>query len=46
VTAEDTPEGSAADAIMQLHRLDGVLTAAMVYQYCDDEQRDDQEKAP
>ena len=45
VTAEDTPEGSAADAIMQLHRLDGVLTAAMVYQYCDDGQRDDQEKA-
>jgi periplasmic nitrate reductase NapD len=45
VTAEDTPEGSAADAIIQLHRLDGVLTAAMVYQYCDDEQRDDQEKA-
>jgi nitrate reductase NapD len=45
VTAEDTPEGSAADAIMQLHRLDGVLTAAMVYQYGDDEKRDDQEKA-
>jgi nitrate reductase NapD len=41
VTAEDTPEGSAGDAIMQLHRLDGVLSAAMVYQYSDD-----QEKAP
>jgi periplasmic nitrate reductase NapD len=35
VTAEDTPEGSAGDAIMQLHRLDGVLSAAMVYQYSD-----------
>jgi nitrate reductase NapD len=35
VTAEDTPEGSAAEAIMQLHRLDGVLSAAMVYQYSD-----------
>jgi nitrate reductase NapD len=41
VTAEDTPEGSAGDAIMQLHRLDGVLSATMVYQYSDDE-----EKAP
>ena len=45
VTAEDTPAGSAADAIMRLHTLDGVLTAAMVYQYCDDEKRDDREKA-
>jgi nitrate reductase NapD len=41
VTAEDTPEGSAGDAIMQLHRLAGVLSAAMVYQYSDD-----QEEAP
>jgi nitrate reductase NapD len=39
VTAEDTSEGSAADAIMQLHRLDGVLTAAMVYQYSDDQEK-------
>ena len=45
VTAEDTPEGSAGDAIMALHRLDGVLAAAMVYQYSDDERRDDQEEA-
>ena len=44
VTAEDTPEASAGDAIMALHRLDGVLAAAMVYQYCDDEKRDDQEE--
>jgi nitrate reductase NapD len=36
VTAEDTPAGSAADAIMRLHTLDGVLSAAMVYQYSDD----------
>ncbi len=41
VTAEDTAEGSAADAIMKLHSLAGVLSAAMVYQY-----GDNQEKAP
>jgi nitrate reductase NapD len=35
VTAEDTAAASAADAVMQLHRLDGVLSAAMVYQYSD-----------
>jgi nitrate reductase NapD len=45
VTAEDTAAGSAADAVMRLHALDGVLTAAMVYQYCDDGQQDDQESA-
>jgi nitrate reductase NapD len=46
VTAEDTPDGSAAAAIMRMHQLDGVLSAAMVYQYCDDEKRDDQEETP
>jgi nitrate reductase NapD len=35
VTAEDTAAGSAADTVMQLNRLDGVLSAAMVYQYSD-----------
>jgi nitrate reductase NapD len=35
VTAEDTAAGSAADTVMQLNRLDGVLNAAMVYQYSD-----------
>jgi len=39
VTAEDTPAGSAADAIMRLHTLDGVLSAAMVYQYTDDQEK-------
>ena len=46
VTAEDTPDGSAADAVMRMHQLDGVLAAAMVYQYSDDAKRDDQEIAP
>jgi periplasmic nitrate reductase NapD len=41
VTVEDTAAGSAADTVVQLHRLDGVLSAAMVYQYSDT-----QENAP
>jgi nitrate reductase NapD len=36
VTVEDTPGASAADGVMALHRLEGVLAAAMVYQYSDD----------
>ena len=36
VTVEDVPGVSAGDTVMQLHRLDGVLSAAMVYQYSDD----------
>ncbi|HKA39406.1 MAG TPA: chaperone NapD [Burkholderiales bacterium] len=39
VTVEDVPGTSVADTIVQLHRLDGVLSAAMVYQYSDDELR-------
>jgi nitrate reductase NapD len=35
VTVEDTPGTTAADGVMALHRLDGVLAAAMVYQYSD-----------
>jgi nitrate reductase NapD len=37
VTVEDTPGATAADGVMALHRLDGVLAAAMVYQYSDAE---------
>jgi nitrate reductase NapD len=36
VTVEDTPGGSAADTVMRLHSLRGVLAAAMVYQYSDE----------
>jgi nitrate reductase NapD len=35
VTVEDRPDTSPADTIVALHRLDGVLAAAMVYQYSD-----------
>jgi periplasmic nitrate reductase NapD len=37
VTIEDGHGVSVADTVMQLHRLDGVLSAAMVYQYSDDD---------
>lgn len=33
VTIEDGRGASVADTVMQLHRLDGVLSAAMVYQF-------------
>src|SRR5262245_13624563 len=36
VTVEDVPGCPAGDTVMQLHRLDGVLFASMVYQYSDD----------
>lgn len=39
VTIEDGAGVSVADTVIQLHRLDGVLSAAMVYQYSDDEPR-------
>ena len=37
VTVEDVPGASTGDTVMQLHRLDGVLLAAMVYQYSDND---------
>jgi len=36
ITVEDTRVTAAADVVVGLHRLDGVLSAAMVYQFCDD----------
>jgi nitrate reductase NapAB chaperone NapD len=32
--------------VMQLHRLDGVLSAAMVYQYSDDDTQREEEAQP
>ena len=37
VTVEDTHGGSAADTVMRLHSLRGVLAATMVYQYSDEQ---------
>jgi periplasmic nitrate reductase NapD len=36
VTIEDVAGASVADTVMQLHRLDGVLIAATVYQYSEE----------
>jgi periplasmic nitrate reductase NapD len=36
VTVEDTLHVTAADTVIALHRLEGVLAAAMVYQYSDE----------
>lgn len=33
VTVEDAGQGDPADTIIELHRLDGVLSAVMVYHY-------------
>ncbi|WP_417912589.1 chaperone NapD [Candidatus Electronema sp. TJ] len=36
VTIEDTPDSAPADTIMQVQLLPGVLTATMIYNYCDE----------
>lgn len=36
VTLEDDDHKRMADMVLNLHRLDGVLSAAMVYQYSDE----------
>ena len=43
VTVEDVPGATVDDTVMQLHRLDGVLFAAMVYQYSDDAREREEE---
>ena len=45
VTIEDGHGAAVADTVMQLHRLDGILSAAMVYQYSDDEPRREEAKS-
>lgn len=35
VTVEDTARSRAADVLVEMHRLEGVLSAALVYQYAD-----------
>jgi nitrate reductase NapD len=36
ITIEDTPDAPPADTIMQVQLLPGVLSAAMIYNYCDE----------
>jgi nitrate reductase NapD len=37
VTIEGTPGCRAAERVLELHRLEGVLAATMVYQYSDED---------
>jgi nitrate reductase NapD len=36
ITVEDTPGRSTAEAFARLQELDGVVSASLVYRYCDD----------
>jgi len=36
ITVEDTPENEPPDTLMNVQNLPGVLSAAMVYNYCDE----------
>ncbi|CAK8715904.1 MAG: periplasmic nitrate reductase chaperone NapD [Candidatus Electronema aureum] len=36
ITIEDTPEIGPAETLMQVQNLPGVLSAAMIYNYCDE----------
>lgn len=36
ITVEDTPDAVPSDTIMRVQLLPGVLSAAMIYNYCDE----------
>ena len=37
ITIEDTPDNSPADTLMIVQNMRGVLSASLIYNYCDDE---------
>ena len=37
ITIEDTPDNSPADTLMNVQKMQGVLSASLIYNYCDDE---------
>ena len=37
ITIEDTPDTSPADTLMNVQNMQGVLSASLIYNYCDDE---------
>ena len=43
ITVEDVPGIRSGETVMRLHQLDGVQFAAMVYQYSDDDPRQQEE---
>lgn len=40
ITIEDTPENQPADTLMRVQNLKGILSASLIYNYCDDEQHE------
>jgi nitrate reductase NapD len=36
ITVEDTPENSPAETLMYVQNMQGVLNAALIYNYCDE----------
>jgi nitrate reductase NapD len=36
ITVEDTPQQAPADTLMGVQNLQGVLSASLIYNYCDD----------
>ena len=45
ITVEDVPGTRSGETVMRLHQLDGVQFAAMVYQYSDDDPRQQEEQS-
>ena len=37
ITIEDTPDNSPAEVLMDVQNMQGVLSASLIYNYCDDE---------
>jgi nitrate reductase NapD len=37
ITIEDTPDNSPSDTLMNVQNMQGVLSASLIYNYCDDE---------
>ena len=37
ITVEDTPDNAPADTLMNVQNMQGVLSASLIYNYCDDE---------
>ncbi len=37
ITVEDTPDNQPSDTLMSVQNMQGVLSASLIYNYCDDE---------
>lgn len=46
ITVEDESRKKVADRIMNFHRLDGVISASMIYQFSDDDNNELNESNP